>query len=202
MEWRRRSPQTAGMLRGTSMRNVLNIEASKIFVPARHVRQGTAHFSSLHPKNLLTSRSEPAAKALVPQNSQVVVVRPCRRIVAGFLVSSIHRRRESSRSNARGCPFGVVSSRHPRSNSLRLACVDAEVEARLRWVEWRAEKSVNGRHAEGCVHEERTQHRSQQDRRPRGTPAPRQRRAGGGTAEQHPEGATAAASGRGSPQRQ
>ena len=44
------------------MRNVLNIEASKIVVPAWHVRQDTAHFSSLHPKNLLTSRSESQQK--------------------------------------------------------------------------------------------------------------------------------------------
>ena len=111
------------------MRNVLNIEASKIFVPARHVRQGTAHFSSLHPKNLLTSRSEPAAKALVPQNSYQGLTRPCRRIDAGFLLPSIRRRRESGHSNARGCPYTVFSSRHPRSESLRLACVNASTEA-------------------------------------------------------------------------
>ena len=97
---------------GAFMRDVLNIDLHKIVAPAWHVRQGTAHFSSLHPKNLPTSRSEPAAKVLVPQNSQVAVDSPCRRIDAGFLVSSIHRRRESGHSNARGCPFGVVSSRN------------------------------------------------------------------------------------------
>ena len=61
----------------------------------------------------------------------MAVIRPCRRIVAGFLLPSIHRRWESGHSNARGCPFGVVSSRHPRSNSLRLVCVDAKVEAEM-----------------------------------------------------------------------
>ena len=44
---------------------------------------------------------------------------------------------------------------------------------RLRWVKWRAEESVNGRHAEGRVHEERPQHRSSQDRRPRMACPPR-----------------------------
>ena len=39
-------------------------------------------------------------------------------------------------------------------------------------MEWRPQESVNGRHAEGHVHEERPQHRSSQDRRPRGTHAP------------------------------
>ena len=52
------------------MRDVLNIGARKIAVPAWHVRQDTAHFSSLHAKNLLTSRSEPATKASEPENSQ------------------------------------------------------------------------------------------------------------------------------------
>ena len=116
---------------GASMRDVLSIEDRKIDVPARHVRQSTAHFSSLHPKNLLTSRSEPAAKALVPQNSQVAVVRPCRRIDAGFLLPSIHQGRESGQSNALGCLSAVCSSRHPRPTSLRLACVDANKEAEM-----------------------------------------------------------------------
>ena len=86
------------------MRDVLNIGARKIVVPAWHVRQDTAHFSSLHPKNLLTSRSEPATKASEPENSQTAVARSCRRIDAGFPLPSIHRRRESGHSNARGCP--------------------------------------------------------------------------------------------------
>ena len=42
-------------------------------------------------------------------------------------------------------------------------------------MEWRAQESVNGRHAEGCVHEERPQHRGQQDIRPRMACAPRYR---------------------------
>ena len=46
---------------------------------------------------------------------------------------------------------------------------------RLRWVEWRVQEFVNGRYAERCVHEERTQHRSQQDTRPRMACAPRYR---------------------------
>ena len=107
------------------MRNVLNIEASKILVPAWHVRQDTAHFSSLHPKNLLTSRSESATKALEPENSYQAVTRSCRRSDAGLLLPSIHRRWESGHSNARGCPYAVCSSRRPRPTSLRLACVDA-----------------------------------------------------------------------------
>ena len=113
------------------MRNVLNIEASKILVPAWHVRQDTAHFSSLHPKNLLTSRSESATKALEPENSYQAVTRSCRRSDAGLLLPSIHRRWESGHSNARGCPDTVFSSRHPRSESLRLACVDASTEAEM-----------------------------------------------------------------------
>ena len=87
------------------------------------------NFPSLHAQNLLKSRSEPATKASEPRNSYQGLTRPCRRIVAGFLLPSIHRRRESGRSNARGCPDTVVSSRHPRPQSLRLACVDAEIEA-------------------------------------------------------------------------
>ena len=87
------------------------------------------NFSSLHAQNLLKSRSEPATKASEPNNFYQALTRSCRRIVAGFLLPSIHRRRESGRSNARGCPLAVVSSRHPRSNSLRLACVDANKEA-------------------------------------------------------------------------
>ena len=111
------------------MRDVLSIEDRKIDVPARHVRQDTAHFSSLHAQNLLKSRSESATKASEPRNSRMVVTRLCRRIVAGFPLPSIHRRRESGHSNARGCPFAVSSSRHPRPRSLRLACVDARIEA-------------------------------------------------------------------------
>ena len=111
------------------MKDVLNIEDRKIDVPVRHVRQDTAHFSSLHPKNLLTSRSESATKASEPENSRIAVTRPCKRIVAGFPLPSIHRRRESGHSNARGCLFAVFSSRHPMSESLRLACVDARIEA-------------------------------------------------------------------------
>ena len=72
-----------------------------------------------------------ATKALVPQNSQVAVVRPCRRIDAGFLLPLIYRRRESGHSNARGCPVAVLISRHPRTQSLRLACVDAKLEAEM-----------------------------------------------------------------------
>ena len=89
------------------------------------------NFSSLHAQNLLTSRSEPATKASEPRNSYTAVTRPCKRIVAGFPLPSIHRRRESGHSNARGCPFAVSSSRHPRSRSLRLACVDARMEAEM-----------------------------------------------------------------------
>ena len=113
------------------MRDVLSIEDRKIDVPARHVRQDTAHFSSLHAQNLLKSRSEPATKASEPRNSYQGLTRPCKRIVAGFPLPSIHRRRESGHSNARGCPYAVVSSRHPRSNSLRLVCVDAKTEAEM-----------------------------------------------------------------------
>ena len=113
------------------MRNVLNIEASKILVPAWHVRQDTAHFSSLHPKNLLISKSESATKALEPENSYQAVTRSCRRNDAGFPLPSIHRRRESGRSNVRGCPFAVLSSRHPRPQNLRLECVDARMEAEM-----------------------------------------------------------------------
>ena len=113
------------------MRNVLNIEASKILVPAWHVRQDTAHFSSLHAQNLLKSRSESATKALEPENSYQAVTRSCRRSDAGLLLPSIHRRWESGHSNARGCPDTVFSSRHPRSESLRLACVDASQEAEM-----------------------------------------------------------------------
>ena len=91
----------------------------------------TMDFSSLHPKNLLTGRSESATRASEPQNSQMAVARPCRRIDAGFSLPSIHRRRESGRSNARGCPFAVLSSRHPRPQNLRLACVDAKMEAEM-----------------------------------------------------------------------
>ena len=93
--------------------------------------EGYEFFSSLHAQNLLTSRSESATKASEPRNSYQGLTRPCRRIDAGFLLPSSHRRRESDRSNARGCPDTVVSSRHPRSNSLRLACVDAKVEAEM-----------------------------------------------------------------------
>ena len=119
------------MSRGASVRDVLNIDLRNIVVPAWHVRQDTAHFSSLHPKNLLTSRSESATRALEPNNFQLAVTRLCRRIDAGFPLPSIYRRRESVRSNARGCPVAVVSSRHPRPNSLRLACVDAKLEAEM-----------------------------------------------------------------------
>ena len=77
------------------MRNVPNIEARKIVAPTWHVRQDTAHFSSLHPKNLLTSRSESATETLEPQNFQLAVTRSCKRIDAGFSLPSIHRRRES-----------------------------------------------------------------------------------------------------------
>ena len=113
------------------MRNVPNIEARKIVAPTWHVRQDTAHFSSLHPKNLLTSRSESATETLEPQNFQLAVTRSCKRIDAGFSLPSIHRRRESGHSNARGCPVAVLSSRHPRTQSLRLACVDAKLEAEM-----------------------------------------------------------------------
>ena len=82
-------------------------------------------------KNLLTSRSESATKALEPNNSQLAVTRSCKRIDAGFPLPSIHRRRESGHSNARGCPVAVLSSRHPRTQSLRLACVDAKLEAEM-----------------------------------------------------------------------
>ena len=87
------------------------------------------NFPSLHPKNLLTSRSESATKASEPENSQTAVTRSCRRSDAGFLLPSIHRRRESGHSNARGCLFAVFSSRHPMSESLRLACVEAKTGA-------------------------------------------------------------------------
>ena len=87
------------------------------------------NFSSLHAQNLLKSRSEPATKASEPGNSYTVVTRPCKRIVAGYLLPSIHRRWESGHSNARGCPYAVSGSRHPRPQSLRLACVDARIEA-------------------------------------------------------------------------
>ena len=130
------------------------------------------NFSSLHPQNLLASRSEPATKASEPRNSYQGLTRPCKRIDAGFLLPSIHRRRESGRSNARGCLFAVSSSRHPRSNSLRLACVDAKIEAEMGGVAGQQE-SVNGRHAEGRVHERRPQHRRLQDRRPRMACPPR-----------------------------
>ena len=113
------------------MRNVLNIKARKIVAPTWHVGQDTAHFSSLHPKNLLASRSESATKASEPRNSRMAVTRLCRRIDAGFPLPSIHRRWESGHSNARGCPFAVSSSRHPRPRSLRLACVDARMEAEM-----------------------------------------------------------------------
>ena len=89
------------------------------------------NFSSLHPKNLLTIRNEPAIKASEPNNFYTAVTRLCRRIDAGLLLPSIHRRRESGHSNARGCPYTVVSSRHPRPNSLRLACVNASTEAEM-----------------------------------------------------------------------
>ena len=82
-------------------------------------------------KNLLTSRSEPATKASEPENFQMAVTRPCRRIDAGFSLPSVYRRRESGHSNARGCPSAVFSSRHPRPESLRLACIDAEMEAKM-----------------------------------------------------------------------
>ena len=48
-------------------------------------------------------------------------------------------------------------------------------EWRPRWVEWRAEESVNGKQVEGRVHERRPQHRRLQDRRPRMACAPRYR---------------------------
>ena len=112
-------------------REVPDIGARKIAVPAWHVRQDTAHFSSLHPKNLLTSRSKPATKASEPTTSQMAVTRLCRRIDAGFPLPSIHRRWESGHSNARGCPFAVCSSRHPMPTRLRLACVDAKMEAEM-----------------------------------------------------------------------
>ena len=89
------------------MRDVLNIEDCKIVAPAWHVRQDAAHFSSLYPQNLLTSRSESGTKASEPEDSHKVVTRSCRRIDAGFLLPSIHRRRESGHSNARGCPYAV-----------------------------------------------------------------------------------------------
>ena len=117
--------------RGVRPRDVLDIGARKIAVPAWHVRQDTAYFSSLHPKNLLTSRSESAIKASEPTTSQSAVTRLCRRIDAGFSLPSVYRRRESGHSNARGCPFAVCSSRHPRPTSLRLACVDAKTEAKM-----------------------------------------------------------------------
>ena len=82
-------------------------------------------------RNLLTSRSESAIKASEPENFQIAVARPCRRIDAGFPLPSVYRRRESGHSNARGCLSAVFSSRHPMSESLRLACVDAEIEANM-----------------------------------------------------------------------
>ena len=97
------------------MRDVLNIEDCKIVAPAWHVRQDTAHFSSLHPKNLLTNRSESDSEASELTTSRVAVTRSCRRIDAGFLLPSIHRRRESGRSNARGCP--VCSCQLPLSET-------------------------------------------------------------------------------------
>ena len=113
------------------MKDVLNIEDCRIVAPAWNVHQDAAHFSSLHPKNLLTSRSESATEALEPQNFQLAVTRSCKRIDAGFPLPSIRRRRESGHSNARGCPVAVLSSRHPRTQSLRLACVDAKLEAEM-----------------------------------------------------------------------
>ena len=83
------------------------------------------------PKNLLTSRSESDSEASELTTSRVAVTRSCRRSDAGFPLPSIHRRRESGHSNARGCPYAVFSSRYPRPQSLRLACVDANKEAEM-----------------------------------------------------------------------
>ena len=55
------------------MRDVLNIEDCKIVAPAWHVRQDTAHFSSLHPKKQAEANLQ--RKASEPQNSQVAVAR-------------------------------------------------------------------------------------------------------------------------------
>ena len=70
-----------------------------------------------------------ATRASEPRNSRMAVIRPCRCIVAGFLLPSVYRQWESGHNNARGCPVAVSSSRHPRPRSLRLACVDARTEA-------------------------------------------------------------------------
>ena len=108
-----------------------------------------ASLAQFFSKKTIDKQKRIGNRSVGANNFQIAVARSCRRIVAGFLLPSIHRRWESGHSNVRGCLSAVVSSRHPRSNSLRLACVDAEVEARLRWVEWQAEKSVNGRHVGG-----------------------------------------------------
>ena len=59
------------------MRDVLNIDLRKIVVPAgTHAPQDTAHFSSLHPKNLLTSRSEFATKSVGASTTSYTGVDP------------------------------------------------------------------------------------------------------------------------------
>ena len=93
--------------------------------------EGYEFFSSLHAQNLLTSRSGLQQKRRSLKTPNTALTHPCKRIVAGFPLPSIHRRRESGHSNARGCPFAVSSSRHPRPRSLRLACVDARMEAEM-----------------------------------------------------------------------
>ena len=66
-----------------------------------------ASLARFFPRNLLTNRSS-ATRALEPNNSHKLVTRSCRRIVTGFLLPSIHRRRESGHSNCPGlslCSF-------------------------------------------------------------------------------------------------
>ena len=58
------------------------------------LRRGLASLALFFPQNVLTSRSS-ATRASEPNNSHKVVTRSCRGIVAGFLLPSIHRRRES-----------------------------------------------------------------------------------------------------------
>ena len=88
----------------------------------------SANFSSLRPRNLLTSIGELQRKR---RSSRMAVTRPCRRIVAGFLLPSIHRRRASGHRNARGWLVAACSSRHPRPQSLRSAGIDANKEAEM-----------------------------------------------------------------------
>ena len=114
-----------------------------------------------------------ATKASEPQNSYTALTRPCKRIVAGFLLPSVYRQRESGHNNARGCPVAVSSS--PTRGLEAFGWRVLMPNWRLRWVEWRVEESVNGKHVEKCVHERRPQHRSSQDRRPHMACAPRYR---------------------------